>query len=119
MGSARRLTGATGRWSAAHPRLVIAAWVGGVVALLVAGHLASTAKLSNADASVGQAGQAEHMISRYFTQRSTEYVLFDSASLRVGAPAYQAAIRDVLTRIEATQRVTQVRSPLDPKFAHQ
>jgi putative drug exporter of the RND superfamily len=46
-------------------------------------------------------------------------VLFSSSSLRVSAPAYQAAIRDVLARIQATGRVTQIRSPLDPAYASQ
>jgi len=119
MGSARQLTGVAGRWSASHPWIVIAAWIGGVLILLFSGHLAGTRQLSNADMSVGQSGQAARMISRDFTQHATEYVLFDSRDLRVGAPAYKAAIRDVLARIEATGRVTQIRSPLDPKFAQQ
>jgi uncharacterized membrane protein YdfJ with MMPL/SSD domain len=34
MGSARRLTGVVGRWSAGHPWTTIAAWVGAVVVLL-------------------------------------------------------------------------------------
>ena len=46
-------------------------------------------------------------------------VLFDSPSLRVADPAYRAAIRDVLGRIQATGRVTQIQSPLDPRFANQ
>src|SRR5215467_2123344 len=119
MGSARRLTGVAGRWSASHPWIVIAAWIGGVLILLFSGHFAGTRQLSNADMSVGQSGHAARMISRDFTEHATEYVLFDSRDVRVGAPAYKAAIRDVLARIEATGRVTQIRSPLDPKFAQQ
>ena len=46
-------------------------------------------------------------------------MLFDSDTLRVGDPAYQAAIRDVLSRIQATGRVTQIQSPLDPRFSNQ
>ena len=45
------------------------------------------------------------MMSRDFTGHANEYVLFDSQSLRVGSPGYQAAIRDVLARIQATGRV--------------
>ena len=40
MSSARRLTGTVGRWSASHPWTAIAAWLGAVAVLLVAGHLA-------------------------------------------------------------------------------
>src|SRR5262249_19668285 len=59
------------------------------------------------------------MISRNFARHANEYVLFDSHTLQVSAPAYQAAIRAVQQRIEATGRVTEVRSPLDPRFANQ
>ena len=46
-------------------------------------------------------------------------MLFDSGNLRVSAPAYQAAIRDVLARIQATGRVLNIHSPLDPACANQ
>ncbi len=107
MSSARRLTGAAGRWSAGHPWTVIAAWLGAVVVLMVTGHLAGTIQLPAGAQNVGQSGRAEQMISRDFPRLAAEDVLFDSASLRVGDPAYQAAIRDVLNRIQATGRVTQ------------
>ena len=119
MSGARRLTGATGRWSATHPWTAIIAWLGCVVVLLVAGHLAGTIQLPDSEQYVGQTEQAEQMMSRDFPQHATEYVLFDSPSLRVGAPAYQAAIRDVLAGIQATRQVTQVHSPLDPAYANQ
>lgn len=119
MASARRLTGVAGRWSATHPWTAITAWLGCVVVLLLTGHLVGTHQLSNSETSVGQAGQAQQMISRNFAQHASESVLFDSRTLQVGSPAYRAAIRDVLTRIEATGRATQIRSPLDPRFANQ
>ena len=87
--------------------------------LLLTGHLVGTHQLTNADSAVGQAGQAQQMISQNFPQRANESVLFDSQTLQFGSPAFQAAIRDVLTRITATGRVSQIRSPLDPSFANQ
>jgi uncharacterized membrane protein YdfJ with MMPL/SSD domain len=119
MDSARRLTGIAGRWSATHPWTVIAAWVGCAVVLLLTGHLVGTVQLPNSQTASGQAGQAEQMMSRDFAERANEFVLFDSRSLQVGAPAYEAAIRDVLNRIQATGRVTQIHSPLDPSYANQ
>ncbi len=114
-----RLTGVAGRWSATHPWTAIAAWLGAVVVLLLTGHLVGMRQLTNADSAVGQAGQAQQMISQNFPQRANESVLFDSQALQVGSPAFQAAIRDVLTRIAATGRVTQIQSPLDSRFANQ
>ena len=117
--SARRLTGIVGRWSAGHPWTAIAAWLGAVAVLMVTGHLAGTIQLPNGAQNVGPSAQAEQMISRDFPRHAVENVLFDSARLRVGDPAYRAAIRDVLSRIEATGRVIQIQSPLDPRFANQ
>ena len=119
MDGARRLTGVAGRWSAEHPWTAIAAWIGAVVVLMVAGHLAGTIQLPNGAQNVGPSAQAEQMISRDFPRHAVEDVLFDSPTLGVGDPAYQAAIRDVLSRIQATGRVTQIQSPLDPRFANQ
>jgi uncharacterized membrane protein YdfJ with MMPL/SSD domain len=82
-GSARRLTGVVGRWSASHPWTAIAAWLGGVAVLLVAGHLAGTIQLPTGAQNVGPSGQAEQMISRDFPRHAVEDVLFDSPTLRV------------------------------------
>src|SRR5215472_13208406 len=119
MASARHLTGAAGRWSATHPWTAILAWLGCVVALLVAGHLVGTHQVPTEQTGSGQTGQAQQMLSRNFPVRANESVLFESSNLRVGAPAYQAAIRDVQARIQATGRVTEIRSPLDPAYAGQ
>ena len=55
MSSTRRLTGTVGRWSASHPWTAIAAWLGAVAVLLVAGHLAGTIQLPNGAQNVGPA----------------------------------------------------------------
>jgi len=113
------LTGAAGRWSATHPWTAILAWLGCVVALLVTGHLVGTSQLPQSATSSGEALRAQLMINQDFTQHAHEYVLFESRSLQVGSPVYQATIRDLVTRIEATGRVAQIRSPLDPAYANQ
>jgi RND superfamily putative drug exporter len=118
MSSARHLTGAAGRWSATHPWTAILAWLGCVAALLVAGHLAGTHQLPSTQYSNGESYQAQQMLSRDFTMNASEQVLFDSSSLRVSSPAFQAAIRDLTARIQATGRVTRIRSPLDPVYAN-
>jgi RND superfamily putative drug exporter len=84
------------------------------VFLLVTGHVVGTMQVPAEETGSGQTGQAQQMISRDFPLRANEVVLFESKNLQVSAPAYQAAIRDVLARIQATGRVTQIRSPLTP-----
>ena len=98
---------------------MIAAWLGCVVVLLVTGHLVGTFQLPSSQNSAGESYQAQQMRSRDFPGHASEYVLFDSQTVRVSSPAFQAAIRDVLARIQATGRVTQIHSPLDPRFANQ
>src|SRR6266550_3262034 len=44
-------------------------------------------------------------------------VLLQSRSLRVGALAFDAAVKDVVTRLEKVAAVQNVRSPLDPANA--
>src|SRR5215469_11138257 len=100
MNSGRRLTGVAGRWSATHPWLAIFIWLGCVFVLLATGHLVGTRQLADADQSVGQSGVAEHMISKNFARHADEQVLFESSSQRVTAPAFRAAIQDVVTKIE-------------------
>jgi uncharacterized membrane protein YdfJ with MMPL/SSD domain len=119
MSSARHLTGAAGRWSATHPWTAILAWLGCVVILLLTSHLVGTRQVPAEETGSGQTGQAQQMMSQNFPVRANESVLFESSSLQVSAPAYQAAIRDVLTRIQATGRVTQIRSPLEPAYGNQ
>ena len=118
MPSARRLTGVVGRWSAVHPWTAIAIWVGCVAVLLVTGRMAGTVQLPNSETGSGETAVAQQMMSRDFVQRANEYVLFES-SLPVSSPAFRAAIADTVSRIEATGRVTEVHSPLDPRFANQ
>src|SRR5215467_13795231 len=54
MGSAKRLTGTAGRWSAAHPWLAIGVWLGCVLVLVFTGRMVGTHQLSQADQSSGQ-----------------------------------------------------------------
>ena len=88
------MTGAAGRWSATHPWTAILAWLGCVVALLVTGRLAGTVQVPFQETGSGQTGQAQQMMMRDFPMRANEEVLFESSSLQVSAPAYQAAVPD-------------------------
>jgi hypothetical protein len=70
MGSARRLTGVAGRWSATHPWTAIAVWLGCVMILLLTGHLVGSHQLSSSETAVGQSGEAQQMISRNFADEA-------------------------------------------------
>ncbi len=91
-------------------------WLGAVIVVLVAGHFAGTVQLAAADTGAGETGIAQQMMARDFTQRASEEVLFES-SASTSSPAFRAAVRDTIARIEATGRVTSVQSPYDPRYA--
>jgi RND superfamily putative drug exporter len=104
-------TGKLGGWSARHPWRAIAAWLIMVAVAVLAGRAFGTVKLTQADAGNGGSGQAQAAINRAFPQQATEQVLIHSASESAGTQTFRAAVADVITRIEATGEVTNVRSP--------
>jgi putative drug exporter of the RND superfamily len=116
MASAGALTGRIGRWSAVHPWTAIAAWLGAVVIIVLAGHFAGTVQLAAADTGAGETGVAQQMMARDFTQRANEIILFQSPA-SASSPAFRAAVADTIARIEATGRVTAVQSPYDPRYS--
>ena len=73
-----------------------------------------THKLTDADSGSGEAGHASQVIENSFPLHATENVLVQSPTASVPDPAFQTAIRDMVARVEATNLVTTLRSPLDP-----
>ena len=55
-----------------HPWTAIVAWLGCVVVLLVAGHLAGTIQVPTEQTGSGQTAQAQQMMSRDFPVRANE-----------------------------------------------
>jgi uncharacterized membrane protein YdfJ with MMPL/SSD domain len=99
MSSTRRLTGVVGRWSAGHPWTVIAAWFGCVVVLLMTGHLVGTFQLPSSQSSAGESYQAQQMRSRDSPGHASEYVLFDSQTVRISSPALGIPVTAVILNL--------------------
>jgi uncharacterized membrane protein YdfJ with MMPL/SSD domain len=103
-----------GRWSAAHRRTTIMAWVAFVVLAVFAGAGVGQKTLSDADETPGEAGRAEHVIADAGLEgRSSEAVLVHSRKHTVDDRQFQAAIADVSHRLEKVSAVTNVRTPAD------
>jgi RND superfamily putative drug exporter len=107
-----------GRWSAAHHKGVLGGWV----LLLVAAaslvphfveSLGSTTSLSVRGSDSAHAGQR---LRSDFPGRSAEQdlVVFSSASLHTGDPAFKRVVEQTLTALRADRRVTGVVSPYAP-----
>jgi RND superfamily putative drug exporter len=114
------LTGRVGLWSGRHPWRAIGIWLAFIVIAVVAGGAVGTNKLHDGDQAVGEAGRAQHTIAGAFEQHADEQILLHSSKTTVSEdPQYQAAIRDVVARVQGTELALDVRSPLDERYRNQ
>jgi RND superfamily putative drug exporter len=114
------LTGRVGQWSVKHPWRAIGIWMLLIVVALGIGSAVSTQQLHDGDQAVGSSARAEKTIAKEFSRQASEEVLFHSPTSTVGGdPAYQAAIRDTVARVERTRAVDNLASPLDPQHSNQ
>src|SRR4051794_6194605 len=114
MSTQTNLTGRAGRWSARKPWRAISIWLAFVVVAVVAGSVAGSGKLTDAQSGGGGAGQAERAIDRGFELHASGEGVLQSPTLRATDPAFAAAIGAGTTRIDGTGVAVNLRSPLQP-----
>ena len=102
-----------GHWSATHRKTAIFGWIAFVAIALVGGSTLGTKQLTNAEATVGEAGVAAQVLSDSGLAPAEESVLVQSESLTSEDPAFQAAIDDVSGSLRKTEGVRAVQSPSD------
>ena len=107
---------AVGRWSARRPWLAIALWLTFVVAALGALALTGSKQLQNG--SVGESARGDALLDQHQIGRSPRaFVYLHSDSLRVGAPAFQSAIRDGEQQLDALGVAARVQLAADEHSA--
>src|SRR4029077_2983437 len=62
----------------------------------------------------GESGRMDRILDAGFQVTASESVLIQSRAARAGSPAFDAAVKDVVTRLATVAAVQNVRSPLDP-----
>ncbi|MCW3000911.1 MAG: anti-sigma-factor antagonist [Conexibacter sp.] len=105
------------RWSAEHRRVAIFGWLALVVASVLIGGAAGTKHIAHEDLGNGQSRQADQILAGAgFNDRANEEVLIQAQrpGLTPDAPAFRAAIGDVVGRLRRFPTVTDIRSPLTP-----
>jgi len=117
-GQSHNLAARMGRWSAAHWKTATFGWLGFVVVAFMLGGLVGTRNIESS-AGPGESGRMNRILEEGFERPATERVLIESRSHRVGTPAFDAAVADVLARVSRIAAVRDVRSPLDPGNAGQ
>jgi uncharacterized membrane protein YdfJ with MMPL/SSD domain len=101
-----------GRWSAGHWKSATFGWLAFVVVAFGIGGAVGVKDINPKTSSPGQSGRMDRILNDGFKQPAGESVLIQSRSLRVGNPAFTAAVDDVVARISKLHAVQHVRSPL-------
>ena len=108
----RNLAARMGRWSAAHWKTATFGWLAFVVVAFALGGMVGTKTIDPNEPGPGESGRMDRILDAGFKQPAGESVLIQSRSLRVGDPAFDAAIEDVVARVSQLADVQNVRSPL-------
>ena len=86
-----------GRWSAAHWKTATFGWLAFVLIAFGLGGMVGTRNIDSTDGP-GESGRMNRILDAGFKQPAAEHVLIQSRSARVGNPAFDAAIADVVAR---------------------
>jgi uncharacterized membrane protein YdfJ with MMPL/SSD domain len=118
-GQSRNLAARMGRWSAGHWKTAAFGWLAFVVVAFALGGIVGTKNIDLNAPGPGESGRMDAILDAGFKQPAGESVLIQGRSLRVGDPAFTAAIEDVVARVSKVAVVQNVRSPLAPANAGQ
>jgi RND superfamily putative drug exporter len=101
------------RWSAAHWKTAVGAWLAFCVVAVALGSVAGTRMLKQADTAAGGSKKAEQLLdSAGFPNQAAESVLVQSKDQTLADPAFRTTVSDVVRAVSALPQVERVRSPL-------
>ena len=107
------IAGRAGHWSARHRKTAIFGWLAFVLIAIVAGQAAGMKETSD-DNGPGESGRAGEVAERAFPDKDAEeQVLVQKKSSGVSEGEFRASIVEVATKLERTEHVRDVTSPLD------
>ncbi len=107
------LASRAGHWSASHWKTATFGWIAFVILAVVLGGAVGTKQLSESESTPGEAGRMARILDAGFEQPVEETVLLQSRTMSVKSPAFEAAIDDVVERLERTRVATEIESPLE------
>jgi uncharacterized membrane protein YdfJ with MMPL/SSD domain len=106
------LAASLGGWSARHRLIAIGSWVLLVVLATLIGSAAGQVAMTTAQYGTGESGRALWLLADAGIQPpAQELVLVHSPAATAAASGFQSAVRAVITNVEATGRVYDVRAP--------
>ncbi|MEA2444524.1 MAG: heme transporter [Thermoleophilales bacterium] len=109
----RNIAARAGRWSASHRKTAIFGWLAFVLIALTVG-MQVGAKQMSPNSGPGESGRAGAAIDRAFPsdESASEQVLVQRKAGKVSDAQFRAAITQVASKLQHTQHVIDVRSPL-------
>jgi uncharacterized membrane protein YdfJ with MMPL/SSD domain len=103
-----------GHWSARHRKKAIFGWLALVIVTFAIGTFVLTQQMIVFETSgPGESGRADTILYEDFKQPAGENVLIQNSELTATDPAFEAAVRDVITRVGAVDAIAKVESPFD------
>jgi RND superfamily putative drug exporter len=112
----KNLAARMGAWSASNRKKAIWGWLAFVLIATVLGGAVGTKQLEPVDAGNGESQIADRAVEDAgFPSEAVEQILVQGrGGVRASDPQVEAAVRDVVRRLQATPGVAEIRSPLDP-----
>jgi uncharacterized membrane protein YdfJ with MMPL/SSD domain len=119
--TSKNLAARLGRWSATHRKVAILGWILFVLLATVIGGSVGQRHLDTAAMGNGESKRGQEIIEKAgFADEVSEQVLVQGkGAIKAGDPGMTAAVKDVVGRLERINGVTQIQSPLDPKYREQ
>jgi uncharacterized membrane protein YdfJ with MMPL/SSD domain len=112
----QNLASRAARWSAGHRKTAIFGWLAFVViAVFLASAVGGQKTIADEDYGNGSSKVADQAIAKAdFRDSADEQVLVQGkGSVKVGDAQFTAAVKDVVTRLQSTNGVDKIESPLD------
>ena len=109
----RNLAARAAHWSARHRKTAIFGWLAFVAIAFVLGGAVGQQSIAEEDYGNGSSKVADQAIAAKIPDKVTEQVLIQGkGSVKADDPAFTAAVKDTVRRLEATPNVKDVESPL-------
>ena len=112
----RNLAARAAHWSARHRKTAVFGWLAFVAIAFVLGGAIGQQSIAEEDYGNGSSKAADQAIAAAdFRDAAEEQVLVQGREgVKIGDPAFTAAVNDTIKRLEATDHVTKIESPLAP-----
>jgi putative drug exporter of the RND superfamily len=99
------------RWSAAHWKTAVAAWIAFVAVAIGLGTTVGTKMLSASEQATGETARAEQILaSAGFKTPASESVLVRSSTRTVADPVFRSTVQNVLVKLRTMPQVTNLRT---------